>query len=146
MSTQNTQPGDKAVMDQVALMSFVERIIAERNDPAVTPEKLPAVKAKVLEEMNEALNRHLIDRLSEEDKQALAALLDSNPSDEGLNKFFIEKIPSIDVEIASALLTFRNAYIAPILQEGDSGSAQEQAVSTDASDELPPLTPAPVEA
>lgn len=113
-TTNKTIPDDKAMMDQAALASFVDKLIEERKDPNVTEASKLQVKAMLLSELNEAINTHLINRLSEKDQLALDDLLNTNPSDDDLNKFFMDTVPNLEVEIASALLNFRTAYLTPI--------------------------------
>ncbi len=97
-----------ALKDQVALEHFVDELIKQRNDPKAKPEE---TKALLLRQINEAINTQLVNVLSEKDQVALDELLDKNPTDDELNAFFIEKIPSVEVQVASALLNFRAAYL-----------------------------------
>jgi hypothetical protein len=103
-----------AVMDQVALLGFVEDLIKARNDQTVTPAELPVIRQVLLGEVNQAINSHLVNLLSERQQIELDKLLDTNPSDEQLNNFFTKTIPNLGVEIAAALLNFRAAYLYPI--------------------------------
>ncbi len=129
-TTNANQASDKAMMDQAALASFIDKLIDERQDPNITEATHPQIKAMLLSELNQAINTHLINRLSEKDQLALEDLLNTNPSDDDLNKFFMDTIPNLEVEIASALLNFRTAYLTPI-----GGKASEIP---------PPPPPAPV--
>lgn len=147
------KPGDKAMMDQAALASFIDKIVTERNDPSIKQESLPQVKVVLLKELNDAINTQLINCLSEDDQVALDELLDKNSSDDELNQFFIEKIPNLEVEIASALLTFRNAYLSPVSQQQGEDMSMTQNPSSESSQMLtdtsempppPPPPPAPV--
>lgn len=133
----NDQTNNKAAMDQAALASFIYKLIDERKDPNITDATKPQVKAMLLSQLNEAINTHLINRLSEKDQLALDDLLNTNPSDDDLNKFFMDSVPNLEVEIASALLNFRTAYLTPI-----GGISEEKAASHD--DIPPPPPPAPV--
>lgn len=126
----NNKSDKKAMMDEVALSAFVDKLIDERKDPNITQATRPQVKAMLLAEVNEAINTHMVNCLSEKDQLALDDLLNTNPTDEDLNKFFMETVSNVEVEIASALLNFHAAYVTPL------GKAAPAAPS--------PLSPAPV--
>lgn len=112
--SQDGQKDDKKIMDQVALLSYVDDLIKERKDPDVKPENMADVRGLLLKEVNNAINVHLIGLISEKDQVELDELLDKNVPDDELNQFFIKKIPNLEVEIASALLNFRAAYLYPL--------------------------------
>ena len=80
MADQTT--GNKAVRDQIALLTFIDDIIKERKDPNVKPENIAQVKAILLKEVNDSINRHLISVLSEKDQVELDELLEKNVSDD----------------------------------------------------------------
>lgn len=124
----NNQP--KSVRDQVALLSFVENLIKEKNDLTVKPEALPQVKAALLNELNQMINTHMVAILSDADQRELDILLKNKVPDEELDKFFSEKIPNLTAELASVLIDFRTAYLLPL------SSAKKE--------DLPPPPPAPV--
>lgn len=104
----------KGVRDQVALISFIENLINEKKDPAIKPEKLPIIKAVMLNELNEMINTRMVTLLSEVDQRQLDALMDRKATDEELDEFFIKKIPNLTSEIASVLLDFRNAFLSSL--------------------------------
>mgnify|MGYP000016031545 CR=1 FL=1 len=121
MTTQNpkipTQVTPQDLKDQAALLSFVDEIMKERNDPNITDKNREQMRAFLLYKANEAINTHLITLLSEEDQKKLDALLERNASNQELDEFFKKKIPNLSVEIAAALLNFRAAYLFPVLKE-----------------------------
>ncbi|OGK08538.1 hypothetical protein A2767_05580 [Candidatus Roizmanbacteria bacterium RIFCSPHIGHO2_01_FULL_35_10] len=125
-----TQPSERAIKDQIALIRHIDDLIKLRNDPHVTPEKLPAVKTLLLKEINEWINRHLITKLDDQGQIELEKLLNSNESDEELDKFFSQKIPNLQSEIASVLFNFRTAYLYPVREriaaEAKAKTAQNQ--------------------
>lgn len=104
----------KGTRDQVALVSFIDNLIKEKNDPSLKPEQLPQVKAALLTELNEMINTRLVTLLSEVDQRQLDALMDRNATDEELDEFFTKKIPNLPAEIASVLIDFRTAYLTPL--------------------------------
>lgn len=125
---------DKAMMDQIALLSFIEDLIKERKDPNITDANIAQVKEVLLKEVNDAINMHLINLLSEKDQIELDDILQRNAPDEELNQFFISKIPNLEAEIASALLNFRTVY----LYKPEEQKTQDVSMP-------PPPPPAPVE-
>lgn len=143
------KPTDAQMMDQAALASYADDLIKERYQDT-PPENVDQVKGLLLKEINEAINSHLITQLDENDQVALDELLDKNPDDTELNQFFIDKIPNLEVEIASALLNFRAAYLTPLpggpidlKAELDKTTEEEGSESLDAPPPPPP-PPAPV--
>lgn len=114
MTDQNTPvKDDKKIRDEIALLSFVDKIIKEKNDPSIKPEELPQLKAFLLQQVHDAINRQLIAALPEKDQMLLDQLLDKNPVDGEINEFLIKQIPNIEAEITVALLNFRAAYLYP---------------------------------
>lgn len=106
----------QSIRDQVALLSFVEGLIKEKNDPTITPESLPQVKVALLNELNQMINTHMVAILPDYDQRELDILLKNKVSDEELDKFFEKKIPKLTSELASVLIDFRTAYLSPIPQ------------------------------
>ncbi len=64
----------------------------------------------LLKQLNEMINTHMINLLSDKDKIELDKLLDNNASNEELDKFFERKILNLKSEIASVLLDFRASF------------------------------------
>jgi len=119
----------QSIRDQVALLSFVENLIKEKNDP-IKPDALPQVKVAMLNELNEMINTRMVRLLDAPDQRELDILLKNKVSDEELDKFFENKIPNLTVELASVLIDFRVAYLLPL--------------PSDKKSETPPPPPAPV--
>jgi len=117
------------IRDQVALLSFIENLIKEKNDP-IKPEALPQVKVAMLNELNEMINTRMVRLLDAPDQRELDILLKNKVSDEELDKFFENKIPNLTVELASVLIDFRVAYLLPL--------------PSDKKEDLTPPPPAPV--
>lgn len=147
-STNPTPPSNKAIKDQVALLSFVEDIIEERKDPNIKPENLPKVKELLLKEVNDSINRHLISLLPDKEQVELDELLDKNVSDEEIDAYFAKKIPNLEAEIASVLLNFRAAYLYPLKAQEAQTQEQSQSPPPDpmvAKPSFPPPAPVPVD-
>jgi len=106
--TNNTTQVSK---NQIALLSFVDDLIAEKNDPEVTEENIFQVRMSLLKEVNEAIYAHLIGILPEEDLSELEKILGEDPSEDKLADFFSKKIPNLETEITIALLNFRSGYL-----------------------------------
>lgn len=113
-TNQSNQPSERAIKDQIALIRYIDDLIKLRDDPHVTSGKLPAVKTLLLKEINEWINRHLITKLDDQGQIELEKLLNDKVSDEELDKFFLQKIPNLQSEIASVLFNFRTAYLYPV--------------------------------
>lgn len=118
MTDQNSNPTqpkkNNALRDQVALLSFVDDLIKERKDPNVNEKNIANVRALLLKELNDAINTHLVSLLTERDQIELDVLLEKKMTNDQLDDFFRKKIPNLEVEIASALLNFRAAYLYPL--------------------------------
>lgn len=148
MTDQNqkpNQPNIRDLKDQAALLSFVDELIRERKDPNINDKNREQMRAFLLQQVNEAINTHLITLLSEEDQKELDILLDKNVSNQELDEFFKRKIPNLTVEIATALINFRAAYLYPVVKkelENEKNSNQQDQLSNNCSQDLPP--PAPV--
>src|SRR3989338_5008431 len=118
------QQQPKSIRDQVALLSFLDNLIKEKNDPLIKPEQLQQVKAALLQELNEMINIQMVKSLSEADQRQLDAMFDIKANDEEIDDFFVKKIPNLSAEIASVLLDFRAAYLTPL--NAPSGQTQQQ--------------------
>lgn len=136
MDPQN-QPSTKTVKDQVALLSFVDKLIEARKDPTTTAESLPKVRELLLKELNDDINRSLIGMLSEKDQVVLDELLDKNASDEELDAFFASKIPNISEEIAAIMVKFKDAYLYPVRKQLEEAAEKKVVPPT-------PLNPVPL--
>jgi len=119
----------QSIRDQVALLSFVENLIKEKNDP-IKPDALPQVKVAMLNELNEMINTRMVRLLDAPDQRELDILLKNKVSDEELDKFFEKKIHNLTVELESVLIDFRVAYLLPL--------------PSDKKEDLTPPPPAPV--
>lgn len=139
---------DKTMMDQVALLSYIDDLIKARTDLNPTPEDLPKLKTFLLHEINNAINTHLVSKLSAEAQKELDALLDKKPTDEELNTFFTRYIPNLEAEIAVALLTFRATYLYPVTNKKQGQTPARKIMPAPLPDnktELLAPSPAPVE-
>lgn len=151
MANQNKtslQQQPKSIRDQVALLSFIDDLIKEKNDQSIKPEQLAQVKAALLQELNEMINTHLVTMLPEADQRQLDAMLDRNVSDEEMDDFFVKKIPNLSAEIASVLLDFRSAYLTPLSTPVEKSQQQPQTpppAPALSKPSFPPPAPVPVD-
>ncbi len=113
----NQKDSLQGVRDQVALLSFIENLIKEKNDPQINEKNIDQVKMVLLRQLNEMIDTHLISMLDEGSQRELDQLLDKNIPNKELEDFFKSKIPNLDVEIANVLLNFRAAYLYPLTQK-----------------------------
>jgi len=134
----------QAIKNQIALLSFVDDLIKEKKDPAINEKNLAQIKALLLQEINDAINRHLISLLTEDDAKELDVLMEKNPADDEIDNFFAKKIPNLDVEIASVLLNFRAAYLYPLTAQKTEDRKQKTEERLSASSLKSGLPPAPV--
>lgn len=145
MSDNNTI-SEQSLKDQVALVSFVEDLIKERKDPNITDANVNQVKAMLLREVNDSINAHLINLLSGDDQKALDSLLDTSPADDAINAFLTQKIPNLEIEIAAALLSFKEAYLLPVVKSLSIPENHLPEIKPDISPSMPPpLMPAPID-
>ena len=151
MADQNSnQPviDEKAIKDQIALLSFVNDLIKDRQDPNINEQNLSKVKELLLIEVNDAINRYLISLLSEKDQLELDVLLNKNASNDSVDDFFASKIPNLEAEIAGVLLKFRAAYLYPVrdrLQKQAQNSSLPVAESAKNPSGFPPPAPVPTD-
>jgi len=110
-----TQVSEQQKKNEVALIDFVVKLISERNDPKIKPDELPSVRALLLQEVHEQINRALVHALDDKKQLMLGKFLDSKPDAVALDTFFEQNIEDMDVVIAQTLLQFRNAYLAPAI-------------------------------
>jgi hypothetical protein len=102
---------NQGIQDQAALMSFIDDIIKEKNEPNLTEGQRNNVKVAMLNELNEQINIHLVKKLSEKDQIELEQLLKSKASEKDLNQFFVQKIPNLMAEIGSVMANYRTAVL-----------------------------------
>lgn len=141
MDDQQKPKKDQGLADQVALLSFIDTLITQKKDPNVNEKNMNQVRALLMKELNDDINEHLIQLLTEKDQLAMEDLLDKNPTDEEITSFYQQKVPNLTAEIASVMLNFRAAYLGL-----SRGQAQQQAQTQAATDggEDPTLIPAPI--
>jgi hypothetical protein len=128
------KPSKQVIKDQIALLSYVDKLIEERQDPHITEKALPKVREYLLARVNEAINSHLVNLLTEKDREELEKLLDSNAHNDFITEFFEKKIPNLETEIAAVLLDFRTGYLYP-----QTNNEEEKVAAP------PPPTPAPTD-
>lgn len=101
----------QAIKNQLALLTFIDDLIKEKKDPSINEKNIAEVRTILLNELNKAINIHLISLLTEKDQKDLEALLDTNPPDDVIDDFFVKRIPNFEEEVAVVLLNFRSAYL-----------------------------------
>jgi len=157
MTTTTKQDVDNlktGIQDQMAMDTFVNNLIDERKDSEITPATRPALYKLLMTKVNEAINEHFVSLLNDEEVKELDKLLTEHIPDKQLNDFFRSKIDNISVEIATALLNFREAYLYPMWkkqQEDAAKAAGEEQQNAEPKqqkeeqlEELDALSPAPV--
>ncbi len=148
ISQQDMNSYKNGMQDQMAIQTFVDKLIEERKDPEVTAANMPVVRSLLIKKVNEAINEHFISLLNDSDVEELDKLLEADIPDGELNEFFRKKIQNISVEVATALLNFRAAYLYPVWKKQQ--EEQNKVVPTEKTDannekqNVDHLPPAPV--
>ncbi|GAB4219767.1 MAG: hypothetical protein Fur009_7410 [Candidatus Microgenomates bacterium] len=101
------------VRDDVALLSFIDELIAEKKDSNINEKNIAAVRMTLLENLKEMIYTRLVSMLSLEKQKELQHILDNNGKDEEIDQLFGQNIPNIEAVIASVMLDFKIAYLAP---------------------------------
>lgn len=136
------KPLPQGARDQVALAAFVEQMIQDKKDPAVTLENISRLTEVLLGELNDQINTHLINILPEDKQKELEALLDKEANDMAIDGFFEKNIVNLEAEIAAVLLNFRAGYLAKVGQTPQSqpNTQPNQAVNTEFQNSSPSKT------
>lgn len=100
--------------DKQALEKFVDDLIKEKNSPHVNDTNRAQVKEMLLREITAAINRRLINELTDEQVKNLNQLLEKKVSDEDLGKFFSQNIPNLVQVITEVLFDFRRGYLSVV--------------------------------
>lgn len=93
-----------------SLISFVDRLIEEKNFENVDKEILDEIKNDLLDKAEERINAVIIDNIPAEKLSQFEELI-VNPNEEELARFCHDNIPGLDELIAKELLEFRNTYL-----------------------------------
>lgn len=92
-------------------VQYIDRLIAEKNFPALTDEVRSQIKKDLLDRLNDTINAKVITALSDEDLAGFEKLIDQNASQEDVQKYIEEKIPDSTTFLAGVLLEFRKSYL-----------------------------------
>lgn len=96
----------------IDLKMFVDRLVEEKKYPAdLEKEVIDQIKADLLSRVEDRVNMVIIGNLSEEKLGEFNKLLDSNVSDEDMQKFCADNIPGLPQLIASELIVFKETYL-----------------------------------
>ena len=151
----NTDPNiQNEIKSQVALMKFVTDLIDEKKPSYLNDTNRQAVIESLLEDLNEEIDRHLVNQLDESTQKELEKLLDNEEmGPKELDDFMAKSIPNIESEVATVMLNFREAYLSPLvgfLSEDPKKVVEEVRQSIEKAEEskepneLTPAPPAPV--
>lgn len=92
------------------LSVFVDRLLEERGVDGLDTEIVDQLKNDLLERVEDRINATILENMPSHALEDFEKLLDSDASDEEVQKFCAEKIPNLDEIIAATLLEFRDAY------------------------------------
>lgn len=94
------------------LVAYVDRLVEEKKYPAdLEKEVVDQIKADLLSKVEDRVNAVIISNLSEEKLEEFTNLLDSNISDEEMQKFCSDNIPNLAQLIATELIVFKQTYL-----------------------------------
>jgi len=109
---QNNQPLDQKTRNEVALLSYVNDLLREYTDPDIKPEDVSKAREILLIEVQDFINHHFLDLLSDEKQIEFGKVLDESPTEEKVNQFLENNILHLEQEVAKALFEFRAIYLA----------------------------------
>lgn len=93
------------------LVAFVDRLVEEKKYPAdLEKEVINEIKKDLLSRVEDRVNAVIISNLSEEKLEEFTKLLDSDISDEKMQKFCSDNIPNLAQLIATELIVFKQTY------------------------------------
>lgn len=107
------------------LSSFVDAMLAEKNDPQVTKDNRELVKSFLMRKAEEAAFNRLYDEVTEEKQAAVSELIDNHASLERIYDFFqfeadFPVVSGADAEVGLALRLFREHFLSlPTLVPND---------------------------
>ena len=94
------------------LLAFVDRLIEEKKYPAdLEKEVIDQIKSDLLKRVEDRVNMTIISNLSEDKLVEFNKMIDSNVSDEEMQKFCNTSIPNLSQLIATELIVFRQTYL-----------------------------------
>jgi len=109
-----TDQDKKALLDQKALEDYVDNLIKEKNSPYVNGQNRQEIKNELLKNLSKAINKKLIEKLSDQEVDELNVLLDQKADDPKISNFFTSKINNIDQLITEVLIDFRKGYLSVV--------------------------------
>lgn len=102
----------KNVNNGIDLVAFVDRLIVEKKLPAdLEKEVVDQIKSDLLSKVEDRVNAVIISNLSEDKLDEFNKLLDSDISDEEMQKFCSDNIPDLPQLLASELIVFKQSYL-----------------------------------
>lgn len=102
----------KNASENLDLSMFVDRLVEEKKFPAnLEKEVIDQIKKDLLSRVEDTVNMVIINNLSEDKLEEFNKLMDSNISDEEMQKFCSDSIPGLAQLIASELIVFKQTYI-----------------------------------
>ncbi len=94
------------------LKMYVDRLVEEKKYPAnLEKGVVDQIKKDVLSRVEDTINMVIINNLSEENLEKFNKLIDSDISDEEMQKFCSDSIPNLTQLIASELIVFKQEYL-----------------------------------
>lgn len=102
----------KNVNNGIDLVAFVDRLIEEKKLPSdLEKEVVDQIKSDLLSRVEDRVNAVIISNLSEDKLEEFNKILDSDISDEEMQKFCADNIPDLPQLLASELIVFKQTYL-----------------------------------
>ena len=102
----------KNINEGLDLKAFVDRLVEEKKFPAdLEKEVIDQIKEDLLSRVEDRINAVIINNLEEDKLEEFSQKLDSNISDEEMQKFCSENIPDLAQILASELIVFKQSYL-----------------------------------
>lgn len=99
--------------ENLDLVAFVNRLVEEKKFPEdLEKEVIDQIKADLLSRVEDRVNAVIISNLSAEKLEEFNKLLDTDISNEDMQKFCSENIPELPQLIATELIVFKQSYLA----------------------------------
>lgn len=106
-----TDANKTVLANEKALSDYVDGLIRDKNSPYVTDANRAEIKANLLRDLSDTINKKMLTVLSDVKIDELNKLLDANAGDEAVSKFFENNIPNLEQLVTEVLIDFKKGYL-----------------------------------
>lgn len=106
-----TDANKTVLANEKALSDYVDGLIRDKNSPYVTDANRAEIKANLLRDLSDTINKKMLTVLSDAKIDELNKLLDTNAGDEAVSKFFENNIPNLEQLVTEVLIDFKKGYL-----------------------------------